>query len=486
MAVNYDELAKQFDGSEYDSMASEFGGQQVSSNTSDFSSQPTGLLRDQSGGFTLNKVKDIGIGATKELGRQALNIGAIPFQGGGLAGRVLPNLSPQLDQANQNLSPTNEGQQAGKSLLNFAELFLPVGELKGLKYLGEIGKLGRVAELGGKGLIEGAKLGGLTRLQGGTNEEVKTAGLVGAVGTPLVEGAFGLLKNASPKLADSIQKFTLRLSPIQEEKLGGKVNDVVQFLNKEVPVGTTGARYEKVKQLYNQAEDQLQNALEIDAKAAGAFYNKTTLVRQLEEIPHRYEGEKPEILDEVNREVKSAIAHIKNSYPNTEKIPLDKLNILKRSYNTKSYNKFGQVTSFVHANIGDVMKEAIEIGTEAKNLTVNGVPVQEFNQRYGTIIDAKKLLNTARHKNAAGIFARVAGGLVGEGIATATGGGPIAKGVGFFAGEALTNKIAGLGESIAAKVFSKTARLNPSEISGLVSKINPVIIQYIRSNGGSQ
>ena len=333
--------------------------------------------------------------------------------------------------------PVKAAAQAGVSLYNVVagtkkalEGNLPaahreIDATRHLPFVGDVDPLNTPVE----GFKAGAEIG-LTIAGPGTAK-------VGAkaAGTAAAKGSANVFERFLPGLSRKLEQSNLRLTPVQKDRLGKELDNITEFLSSKKIIGTPEARYNKVSHLYRQTEDQLQSFLTKDV--AGRSVPKNRLVQKLEELKTRYATERDVLA--IEKQIDGAIKTLRVRFP--KDVPLEHLNKLKRSTYMNAYNKAGdKVLDEVEHNIGDILRETIEHATEG--LTINGTPLRAFNQQYGTLIKARKLLRIAKTRKQVGLVGRLVASAMGGALGTGFGPG-VGTAFGILAGERAAEAVAG-------------------------------------------
>ncbi len=246
----------------------------------------------------------------------------------------------------------------------------------------------------------------------------------------------GLPDKLATKASQQLEQTNLRLTPVQKQKLGKELNTVTEYLSEKKIVGTPEARFEKVDGIYNKTEDTLQSFLKNEAK--GRFVSKKAFVADMQGLKANYQSAGTDTLD-IEKQIDRAINVIETRYP--EKIPVDRFNEFKRTVFKNAYNKAGEkVLDEVEFDIGDLAKKYIQQATQG--LKVAGVPIQDFNKEYGTLIKARKLLYIAQTRKQIGLIGHLIASAVGGGFGTHLGG-PVGTGLGAAVGNSTAEMITG-------------------------------------------
>ena len=315
------------------------------------------------------------------------------------------------------------------------------------------------------------------------------ATILGGATGGLLEGAgLGLekLTGGAKELSKELEQQTFKLTPAQKTKLGSKLDDITKFSTENIPSGSPDKRFSYADDLYEHYEEQLQKALQEKVSIAGGrtdiskfTVNRNDFIKQLESIKSEYQYDRD--FGAINKQIDGAINTIKSQYPNGI-IPVDKLNIFKRSTYKNAYNQAGdKVLDTVEHEIGDRARVAIEKATEG--LEVGGKTVGEFNKEYGNLIQLRKILKLAQNRPELGFTKRITARIIGGIVGTALGGIP-----GLIGGELVAEPIASGLAGTAAKGGLSKKLMNVKPVTGSViqrlysnssPKANPTISNKI-------
>lgn len=273
---------------------------------------------------------------------------------------------------------------------------------------GEVGKgLGTVA-LGLGPVSGGAAFMGGQALE--ENKSLPVAGLYavgGAVGGKVfdyaLKGFGGFLTKAGEttlrQVAQNIEKSSLPLTILQKSKMASQLTRASEYLLNSGIRGSNDVRYQTVSHVYDEMEGKLQTFLDTNNTAKGIYVSKSAIIDDLNKMKieaMRDSSNAPII----KKQIESTIQNIKNQY-RFEKIPISRLNELKRSTYQDAYTKAGdKVLDWVEHDTGDIYRKAIEKATDG--LMIEGKTIGEFNKLYGDIIVTKKLLKLVQFKNVSG------------------------------------------------------------------------------------
>lgn len=387
---------------------------------------------------------------------------------------MTPEFVAKLNQAFPN-ADTTTGGAIGKGFSTIAPYFLGEGEANAAKnaitegikgmglaekltpILGETGAktaakvLETAMNIGGHATVEGTRTGLIGGAENGMNpEDVKKNFEFGFAGQTIAEGVSGLIKSIAPSVADSLQKSMLKMSPAEQRQYGSKVSKVVDFLNSEKIIGTPTQRYQKVDAIYDGMENKLQKVLTENPTVTASKSSLIDQLNQLKDHPEILSGENGSTA-EARAQIDKAIEQLNVQKVNTpvaptgkmsaaeylnyvkgggtgtgeqvfkDQITLDQLNKLKRGFYGDAYNEKGtKVLDTINKYIGDIFKGNIESEAGKAGLTVDGMKIEDFNKKYGTVIDSRRILNAAQYKPQTGTATRAIASL-----ATLTSGQPI-------------------------------------------------------------
>jgi hypothetical protein len=394
-------------------------------------------------------------GQAKAIGGMVAGAGNIGIQ---TLGKLIPGLN-EREAAEKAMAQTRDitradglAEQLGSGVTNFASLAVPLGQA------GAVGQLAsRAGKIGGaiKVVAEAVKTGAISASQAGDLEQGGKAGL--ATGAILsVLGVSGkILEKALPGMSSYLEKINLRLTPPQKRALGGKLDSAVNTIKQKIPAGSPTSRLQKAEDLVELSEDKFQNFLKEGAK--DKTVKKEVLKEQIEALKSKYANDRDIISIEGQLDGFRRLLDTKYS----DDVPVELLNTLKRSTYKNAYNKAGdKVVDYVEHEIGDVLRRAIEEATEGVTIQEGGkaLSLSAFNKEYGSLLEARKLLDIARTRPEIGLV----GKLISTGVGATIGGqaGPIGSAVGMATGQNIANVLAGTAaRSILAKTFEQASKL---------------------------
>lgn len=234
------------------------------------------------------------------------------------------------------------------------------------------------------------------------------------------------------ELAYALEKTNLRLTPSQKTALGEKLRTITDYTSRFT--GNAKQRFTKVQQEIELTENKLQSFFRNIAK--GKTVNKAELVQDLNNIKSKYAFDRDIIT--IEKQIDGAIKTISRF---GRDIPVDKLNIFKRTTFKNAYNQAGtKVLNDVEFEIADVAKSKLE--NAVKGLKVDGKDIALFNRNYGTKIEAGKLLRIAAGRPEVGAFGKLIGALAG-GTIGATVAGPAGAAAGVLVAPTIGRVVAG-------------------------------------------
>lgn len=218
----------------------------------------------------------------------------------------------------------------------------------------------------------------------------------------------------------------LRMTPVQQVKYGAKVPDILEWsktngLNK----GSMADRYAKTLDLLDNYESTLNDFLTINNTAKNIFINKGQLIDDLNKLKNTLSKDSSDALL-IQRQIQSAIDNIGTQYRG-QKIPIARLNNLKRSTWENAYNVGGdKVLNWVEHDIASIYKNAIEKATKNLKIQWKGkeYSIDKFNREYGIALTAKKLLKTAASRPEINFLGRGTGRIAATYLAEKFGGIP--------------------------------------------------------------
>lgn len=310
------------------------------------------------------------------------------------------------------------------------------------------------------------------------------ATLLGGVSGGLLEGAgVGLekLMAGAKTYGRELEEQTFKLTGPQKRDLGAKLDELTDFSAKKIPAGTPEQRLTYADDLTEAYEENLQSFLDTIAKEKrlSTSIDKNTFFRQLRSIKGKYKYDRDalaiskqidEVIDLVNKNYTDTISYGSGKLKKTTNvIPVNKLNIFKRSTYKNAYNKAGnKVLDNVEHDIGDAARVAIERATKGGMIGDKSVGV--FNREYGNLLQIKKLLKLAAGRPELGftkrITSRIIGGLIGYGL----GGIP-----GVVGGELLGEPIASMVAGTQAKtgMARRLLEIKPKQIGSVIQRLRP-------------
>lgn len=432
---------------------------------------------------------NLALGAGKGLINTFSSIGKM---GASLVGKIpIPAVQQQAQQsiglfnkAQQGAQSQNLAQSIGKGAEQVGEFFLPGGAEKNVFEKGAqyIDKLPELLGLGEKlspivtgalkvalrSAITGGSTAGVTAAQGGTGEQVKTAGVVGGLA-----GAAGEALDVFGKgLRESLQKADFKMSPMQEAKAAKKVQSAAEFMTSNKILGTDETKYTKLVNINNSLEEALQSSL-----PKNAVMTKQAIIDDINNSLSIIKKEKPAIYKEALSDANDAIELLQSEKGKTISIE-DALNS-KRSYGEKAFKqsrlqvKDAKVASEGNYSVEHAFQKGIEDTLNTYGLNKINIPkelqglfggksettFQDFNKVYSNAITSKILTNVARFKTGRTLIGTLASAWIGETVGSAIVPGIGGKIGGLVAGEMLASKIPG-----AVRYTAERALSNPKPL----------------------
>jgi hypothetical protein len=379
---------------------------------------------------------------------------------------LLQNLSDRYGSVDK-FKETLYTDPAG-TLLDAATILDPAA--KGLGAVGESADAAKLAELTDAAKATGSTIDELNApfvAKMSPSLATKAGKVLGSVGDAInpinalsgvVDWAKAGLENLGPKLEEA----NLRLTPTQRVNYASKLDDVTQYIAKELPAGSPASRYEAISQKAADMEDKVQSFLNEDAR--DATVDRAKLVKAAEGLKAEFSGERDAL--EIDRQIDGFKSLLESKYQ--EKIPVADLNQLKRSTFESAFNSAGtKVSDAVEYRLGDMLYDNIKSSTEGLGTKSLG----QINKEYSTVITAKKLLKAAMGRPQVGFVDKLVSGAVG-GIIGNSFGGPIPAAVGGFVGKTAAEHIPATGvKSLggkAARIASKVIpELSPAAVEPL-------------------
>lgn len=289
----------------------------------------------------------------------------------------------------------------------------------------------------------------------------------GATGGLLEAGGVGVekLSQGAQSLGKELEQQSFKLTPAQKTKLGSKLDDLTKFASDNIPAGSAEQRFVYADDLYQHYEEQLQKALSSGAESKVSV-GRDKFISELENIKDNYKYDRD--FETINKQIDGAISTIKKQYPEGL-IPIDKLNVFKRSTYQNAYNKAGdKVLDTVEHDIGDKARVEIEKAAEKAGLTVGDLKIGDFNKEYGNLIQLRKILKLAQNRPELGFTKRITSRIVGGIIGNALGGIPGLIG-GELLAEPITNKIAGT--TAKTGIAKKLMNVQPKKVGSIIQRL---------------
>lgn len=365
--------------------------------------------------------------------------------------------------------------------LKSASYLAPYGKIAGTAAKLTTPALGQAAGRIAGGVAAGSLGGYTTDVANNIDQNKKITGdvfkpgfatILGGLTGGVLEGGAALIDSVSAgakAYGKELEEQTLKLTPAQRTKLGSKLDEITDFSIEKIPSGNPEQRLEYAKDLIDDYESNLQFFLDSVSSEgrASTSVKKDTLLRQLRAIKGAYKYERD--ADAIAGQIDSVINTLNKQYAG-DLIPVNKLNIFKRSTYQNAYNKAGdKVLDYVEHDIGDAVRVAIERAT--KGGTIGGKDVGQFNREYGNLLQLTKLLKLSAGRPELNFFKRITSRVIGGLIGNAAGGIP-----GIVGGELLAEPIANTAFGTASKsaLAKKLQGVKPTNIGSPLQKIPTV------------
>jgi len=360
--------------------------------------------------------------AKKPLGQKVLDAGtsvANFFGAKGISEQFGADIArARAPEDQKNLINYPSFKQVGGSALQLGANFIP-GAGAGASLATKVG----IGAATGYAMDVGSKL-----QENRSNAFVPGLGTAIGAGLPLAAAAFNLGNTASAakKLATSMEKANLRMTPVEQQKLKTNGKDIVDWLSHKKIIGTPEQRYGKVVELYDDMERQITRKVD----GSGVSYSKSEIMNRLKNIPQKYYDNLSEY-DGVVSKVERLINTLDNTRGDT--ISASAVNKMKRNEWQNAYNKNNSdVINEVSDEVGHILKELLDEKIDG---------LQALNKEYGMTIATKRQLFKAASRNQAGVFTRAAGFAGGTALGGVLGG-PAGAAAGAYAGDKIANTLA--------------------------------------------
>lgn len=212
-----------------------------------------------------------------------------------------------------------------------------------------------------------------------------------------------LAKEGSVKL----ERISERLTPVEKQQLAKQGKDTAEFIAKKKITGSPEKRYSEITNLYNKMEEKVQDLV----SGSNKTYLKKDIVKQISQIPKQY-IDNPTEYSGVVAKVDNIVKNINNNYPNL--ITAKQLNAIKRKEFASAYSKNAtDVINEVSHNVGEIAKSILDT-------SISGL--KRFNEEYGNIITAKKVLFKAMSRPQIGLTGKAVSTVAATTLGGAAGG----------------------------------------------------------------
>lgn len=257
---------------------------------------------------------------------------------------------------------------------------------------------------------------------------------------PFITGGVALVSKL-PKISRHLQEVSLHLTTAEKRNLKGRLEAATDFLATEGITGSPKARVDKIETIYDEAENTVQSFIAAN-KTKGVTVSRDEYIKELEGLKTKYQNNRDALA--INNQIDEAVLTLKTQYAGSPKIPVDAFNEWKRTTFASAFNKAGQkVIDEVEFDVADKAKDLLE--KSFKGQTINGVTWEDYNARYGSIINARKLLLGAENKDQISTFGKILSTMIGGGVGGTLGysvGGPGVAAITGPAGAFAVQKIA--------------------------------------------
>jgi len=223
-------------------------------------------------------------------------------------------------------------------------------------------------------------------------------------------------------VSKGLEKQNLRLTPNEKRLLGGKVDDVVAFNQKNKLVGSPGNRFSKVSSIVDDFERQVTKKVD---SFKGTF-GKEQIKTQITNIKSKFADDLADA-PTVSAKIDSILKQIDKVAGDS--ISATRLNTWKRNLWKAAYSKGNDQI------VNDALYEVGESFMDILNKSIDGL--KPLNKDYGIALTSKRLLHKATSRPQVGLLGHIGERLVGGGIGTMVGG-P----AGGFIGAAVTPNLA--------------------------------------------
>lgn len=305
-----------------------------------------------------------------------------------------------------------------------------------------------------------------------TQQHAKDATALAELFVPFIGGATKYVTRL-PDIARNLEKTSMRLTASEKRDLGDKVNRAADLLVKEGIAGSPASRVDKIDKLYEDTEAGIEKFLK-SPEVTGVTVNRDAYLQELENLKIQYANKRDAIA--IAKQIDDAKGNFMHNYGKLEEIPIARFNAWKRSVFGDAFNNKGtKVLDEVEFAIGDKAKTQLETALVGRK--IDDMSWEDYNRRYGDIINARKILKGAENKDQLDMWPKIVSTILGTGIGGALGGaGGFAAGGGLGAGIA-----APVGATIGASVTHKIApvvagtamRTNVAQLADSIGTLAP-------------
>jgi len=378
-----------------------------------------------------------------------------------------------------NVPAVNSAEQIGGDALKTAAYLAPG--------LGE----GSIAAQAGKNALAGAAFGaGNAMQQNASLGDVASQAGQGALVGGAIGGASALASAGLGKLQPYLEKMNLKATATKEMKYqGARVAGGPTRFEEAVQVGTAmpgitpQAKMEGTLSTIKAAESSLDSVIQSPSMQEVAGQLPTnTVIKAFENAANS-----PEVTSDVRRQLLSEAKTLTERNP--DYTPVGFLQDQKKAWGSVGFSEGGMVSNEGKAALQDVYKKLVQdslakvdahipVPDEMKALFPSlpaTLPIEQFNQAYGAVLDYKRLLKSAMTKSEVGFVKRLAAE-AGGAILGNTLGGPFGAAAGTVIADQLTQKAP----------ISAVRTLAGKAAKGLAPKVSGIPKVLVRAYGAEK
>jgi hypothetical protein len=393
-------------------------------------------------------------------------------------------------QSAEDTSSGTVGKTIGDIGGNVAQFMAPGGAekslfLKGAEYIDKLpellglgekaaGILGNSLKVALKAGITGASTAGVTGLQtGGDVGSMETSGLVGGFAGGLGQA----LESFGKPIAQALNKGDFKLSPMQEAKATQKANSAAQFITDNKILGTDSTKYAKLDTINRDLETALQSSLPTTVNVP-----KSKIIAIINDRVESLINSDPPAYKTARSEADSAIDILNKSQGTSINGSIDMETTLsgKRSWGNEAFSTaqyavkdprvkaegaFAIEQGYQQAlsDTLDSVKGTIKIPPSLSGMFggATEVSIGDFNKVYSQAISAKSLTYLAQFKNDPGMFSKMFGVWIGQGIGNAILPGPAGSVLGGIGGDIGAKRLPSFIRNMSERALQSNANTTP-------------------------